>query len=72
MPCRAEGEEGEEAAGEEEDEVEEAAVADVSMREVKWIPLPGLQVLKKPEKLDDSLVGKKVYLRAGRPRGAGR
>ena len=39
------------------------------MREVKWAPLPGLQVLKKPEKLDDALVGQKVYLRWETPWG---
>ena len=60
--------EGEEAADEEEDEGEEAA-ADATMREVKWAPLPGLQVLKKPEKLDDALVGQKVYLRWETPWG---
>ena len=35
------------------------------MREVKWAPLSGLKdkVLPKPAQLDDSLVGKLVYLR---------
>ena len=43
---------------------------DSTIREIKWASLPdGLKVLPPPEKLDDSLVSKLVYIRWEPPHG---
>ena len=56
--------------GEEADEGEEGAAEDSTTREIKWASLPdGLKVLPSPQKLDDLIVGKLVYIRWEPPHG---
>ena len=62
------GEGGEEA--EDEGEEQAGAAEDSTAREIKWASLPdGMKVLPSPEKLDDSLVSKLVYIRWEPPHG---
>ena len=62
-------------AGEDEDEDkeedgEESEEEDPSQREVKWASLPeGLSVCKKPDKLDDALIGMLIFMRWPAPHG---
>ena len=59
-----EGEEAEELAEQADGDNEEAAGLDPTTREVKWASLPeGLKVASAPLLLDDSLVGKLVFIR---------